>query len=351
MRKSILLEETLLTDFAKGRYQTGDAIPSRNSLASKYKCSRTTVERAIASLKRRGFLVSNQGAQTRLAKNPFRGGKITDLCLIATGLDVYSSHAIREMFMPDLEEPIDIHTLSEDSIMRHMDFLTRKGVFLVWPMPRIESLWYMRFFRLRGIPQLLINRDYGEYDCACTDTLSSIREGMSWLMIEAGRDIAIVSRSANMRQPYLAERLNAFYQAAVELGAKLSPDHIQVRQFTDIPGEMSTVAMLLFGSQNPPRAIVVLESSLTLPLVTCGQVYAKKPGRDYFLLTIDFIPEFRSYPGVAMMRQQDEKLFLETKRWFLEAQRAGILFKSFIKTELIRPESSSESQRTFSSRY
>ena len=342
MNKSAILEEKILHAIAAGQYRPGDAIPSRNRLAAKFSCSRTTVEHAVDSLKRRGFLISNQGGATRVASLPngLLSGNPEVVYIIAGGLEIYSEQAIRDMFLPGLEGQIGIHPLSDEALLQYMDKLTRPGVALVWIMPRAESLWYIRFFQLRNVPQLLINRDYGEYDNAGTDTLSSLREGLSWLMIEAGRDLAVVSRTPVMKQPYLAERLNAFYECAVALGARLRSDWICVRPFLDIPGEMSEAGLMLFSSANPPRGIVVLENSLPLPLVTCGQIYGKKPGRDYFLLTFDYIPELKNYPGVGMMRQQDEKLFLETKRWIMEGYfHRKQPFKSRIKTELILPES------------
>lgn len=340
MNKSALLEEYLLHDILSGHYREGDAVPSRNRLAAKYKCSRTTVEHAVNALKKKGILVSNQGGTTRVGRTPEQidPDRVTDVYIIAGGLEVYSEQAIRDMFLPGLEDRIRIHPTSDETLLQTMDKLTQPGAVLVWIMPRAESLWYIRYFKRRNVPQLLINRDYGDYDCVITDSLQSLREGMSWLMIEAGRDLAVVSRSPLMAQPYLWERLNSFYECAVALGARLQPDRIQIRPFRDIPGEMSEVGLMLFSSVNPPRGIVVLENSLTLPLVTCGQIYGKKPGRDYFLLTYDFISDLKNYPGVGMMRQQDEKLFLETKRWITEGYyRQETPFKSRIKTELMLP--------------
>lgn len=339
-----MLEEKILHDISSGHYRSGDAIPSRNRLAAKYNCSRTTVEHAVDSLKKRGILISNQGGSTRVARPPgsLLPENTLDVYIIAGGLEVYSEQAIRNMFLPGLEDQIQIHPLSDEALLQYMDKLTRPGVALVWIMPPAESLWYIRFFKLRNVPQLLINRDYGEYDYVCTDILPSLRDGLSWLMIEAGRDLVVISREPVMKQPYLAERLNAFYECSVALGARLRSDRIYIRPFQDIPGEMSKVGLMLFSSANPPRGIVVLENSLPLPLVTCGQIYGKKPGRDYFLLTFDYIAELKNYPGVGMMRQQDEKLFLETKRWILDGYfRRNQPFRSRIKTELILPENKS----------
>ena len=101
---------------------------------------------------------------------------------------------------------------------------------------------------------------------------------------------------------------------------------------------MSEVGHRLFAAKKPPRGIVVLHSALTLSLVTCARLYGMLPGKDFFLLTYDEIPELATYPGVAMMRQQLEKMFRESQRWLLDgyAERRKP-FHSAIKTELLLP--------------
>lgn len=338
MLKSQMLEEAILSDLRKHHFKKNDKLPSRNSLCLRFKCSRTTVEKAINALKKKGILSSSQGAPTRIRElTEHTANEITDLYIIARGLEVYTSENIREMFLPGEEEKINIHTLGDDQILKQMEELSSPGSALVWIMPRIKHLYLLEFFQQKDVPQILINRSYGSFSSACTDSYESLREGLSYLMIEAGRQVALVSRKPNMEQPYLAERLLAFYENAVHLGTELKVGNLYVREFSDIPKEMSETGLQLFGGSTMPKGIVVLDSTLTLPLVTCGLIYGKQPGRDYFLLTYDKIDELLSYPGIAMMRQQDEKLFLETKRFLKDKYAAKRqLFTSRIKTELLK---------------
>ena len=341
MKKSQFLEEAILADLQIRNFQKNDEIPSRNQLASKYHCSRTTVERAVTALKRRGILTSSQGAPTRVLNlaPSLHNGEITDIWLIAADLSVYTQERLREMFLPGADD-ISIHTVRNETILKQLDLLASPRTALVWLMPGVEYIGLIRFFNQKNIPQLLINRDYEQNCYACTDSYESIREGLAWLMIEAGRRIALVTRRPNLAQPYHSERLLAFYENAMKLGAVLEPEHIHVQDFMDIPKEMSELGLRLFGASEIPRGIVVLESRLTLPLVTCGLIYGRHPGKDYYLLTYDEIPELKKYAGIAMMRQQDEKLFLETKRWILDGFAVrNTPFKTRIKTELIRPPS------------
>ncbi len=336
MNKSQMLQDMILSDLSSGRFKPGEPIPSRNQLCRKYKCSRNTVERAIAALKLKGCLVSNQGGTTRVASSYQTSSSPTELFIVSGFFHEQSERAIREMFFPSLESKINVRAIRESDLLRNTDTVSHPGAALIWVTPGIEAMWLMAHLERSGVPQLLINRIYRHYNYAGTDTAASIREGMTWLMNEAGRECALVSRKADLAMPYLSERLIAFYQTAAELGAKLTGDRIHVRSFRDFPAELSETGSRLFASGKPPRGIVVLDSSLTVPLVTCGHMYNMTPGRDYFLLTYDFLPELIKYDGIAMMRQQNEKLYLESQRWLMDGyaeKRAP--FHSAIRTELI----------------
>lgn len=331
-----MLQDMILSDLCSGRFKPGDPIPSRNQLCRKYKCSRNTVERAVSALKLKGCLVSNQGGATRVASSFQTSARPTELFIVSGLFHEHSERAIREMFFPSLESKINVRSIRESDLLRNIDTVSHPGAALIWVTPSIESMWLMAHLERSSVPQLLINRIYKHYNYAGTDTAASIREGLSWLMIEAGRECALVSRKADLSMPYLSERQIAFYEAAAELGAKLAADRIHVRSFKDFPAELSETGSRLFASGKPPRGIVVLDSSLTVPLVTCGHMYGMTPGRDYFLLSYDFHPELVKYDGIAMMRQQNEKLYLESQRWLMDGYaEKRTPFHSAIRTELI----------------
>ena len=335
MNKSRMLQDMILSEIRLGRLRNGDRIPSRNQLCKKYNCSRNTVERAVQALKKHGYLASNQGGGTYVNNAGGESRKIRRLFIISGSFPELNDRSLREIFFPEVASDIPVHRLREHEVLKQLDALCSPDSAVIWVMPGIESIPMMDHLERRGIPQLLINRNYKEFNCASTDTKNSIREGLSWLLIEAGRDIALVSPDATLEAPYIAERLIAFYESAAELGAKLRSDTIFMRRFKDIPTEMSEVGNRLFAAKKPPRGIVVLHSALTLSLVTCARLYGMLPGKDFFLLTYDEIPELATYPGVAMMRQQLEKMFRESQRWLLDGYAEHRRpFHSAIKTEL-----------------
>lgn len=339
MNKSQMLQDMILNEVRAGRYRPGEPIPSRNQLCRKYNCSRNTVERAITALKQKGSLVSNQGGTTRVAAPPEvqTPGMPAKLFVVSGGMThEYSDRSIRELFFPDLESSIDVRVIRESTLLRYMDIVAHPGAAVIWVMPEIASLWAMRHLDHSGVPQLLINRNYPNCNYAATDTAASIREGMIWLRETAGTDCAMISGCADLSMPYLADRLIAFYESSAALSIPLSPERLHVFPVRDLPAQVSETGRDLFASGRPPRGIVVLDSRLTVPLVTIGHMYGMTPGRDYFLLTFDYHPELDKYSGIGMLRQQYGKLYLESQRWLCEGYaRRGELFRSAIPAELV----------------
>ena len=352
MNKSQMLQDMILNEICSGRWKPGDAIPSRNQLCRKYKCSRNTVERAVTALKKRGCLVSNQGGSTRVAPQTRRRSpqEPSELFIVSGTLHEHSERSIRELFFPDLESVINVRSIRENDLLRYIDTISRPGSAMIWVTPAISSLWFMAHLERANVPQLLINRCYLHYNFAGTDTRASILNGLRWLRENAGRDCAVVSGCADLAMPYLSERLIAFYESAAMLDMTPKGQQILVMPIHDLPAQVSEIGSRIFAGEHTPRGIVILDSRLTVPLVTVGHMYGKTPGRDYCLLTYDFHPELCKYEGIGMLRQQNEKLYLESQRWLQDgyAEKRAV-FRSSIPAELIVAGSSEpEPDRTAS---
>ncbi|MBQ9338179.1 MAG: GntR family transcriptional regulator [Lentisphaeria bacterium] len=340
MNKSQMLQDMLLNEICSGRWKPGDPIPSRNQLCRKYKCSRNTVERAVLALKQRGCLVSNQGGATRVAPGIGRpdAGRPSELFVISGSGHEHSEREIRELFFPDLESEINVKAIRENDLLRHLDTVSRPDAAVIWVTPSVSSLWFMARLEHAQVPQLLINRNYLHYNFAGTDTAASIRKGLEWLRASAGSECVLVSGSADLTMPYLSERIIAFYEAAAALRMTPRSNRIMVTPIHDLPAQVSEIGSRLFASGRTPAGIVILDSRLTVPLVTVGHMYGKTPGRDYFLLTYDFHPELFKYEGIGMLRQQNEKLYLESQRWLREGYaEKRLAFRSSIPAELVTP--------------
>lgn len=336
LSKVEIIKNKLIADIRRGVFVPGASITSRNKLCHKYNYSRTTVDRAIRELTEAGYLGARQGSRTYVISAapvdcPQR------LFVISGFAGRNSGHAIKELFFPEVEFKIPLTGILEESVAENLNRLCQPGGAVIWLSPAMESIHLMDYLAKAGVPQLLVNRKYANYDYVATDAKSSIKEGLSWLMIEAGRDIAFISYKASTDKPYLHERIIAFYESCVELGAQLNPDSIFSRDFADIPSETAEIGRALFADGKPPKGIFVMHQNLTLPLVTVAQTYGFIPGRDYKLLTFDYIEGLDNYTGVAMLKQQMKQLYREAARWLLDnPARPHAPFRKEIKTELVK---------------
>ncbi len=335
--KSDSLQQKILDDIRNGILQPGKPIPSRNQLCRKYQFSRTTVDRAIRRLIAGGYLSAVQGSRTIVRP----GGPDNPLeRLFIIYPSAQNTPGFGDQFFKQVNCPLPVTAINEEDAGVYFARMCMPGTAVIWNCPGLESLYFMKSLRNAGIPQILINRDFAGYNYVATDQRASIREGLAWLLIEAGRDITLLTRPSQTTRPYMGERTIAFYESAVELGARLSGSRIHCRDIHDIPQEIAAVAQELFLGVKPARGIVLLNQEFAIPLVTCGVALGKRPGRDYFLLTFDYYDELKGYPGLGMLRQQFDLMRSEAYRWISGgyAER-GEPFQVKLKAEfIVNPE-------------
>lgn len=310
--KSDSLQQKILEDIRNGTLKPGKPIPSRNQLCRKYQIARTTVDRAVNRLIAGGYLNAVRGSRT-VVRQASPNRRLERLCIVYQ--DVRSGVIFGEQFFKQVNCPLPVTAIGEEDAGVCFARMSAPGTAVIWNCPGLESLYFMKSLANAAIPQILINRDFVGYNYVATDQRASIREGLAWLLIEAGRDITLLARPNDHTRPYMAERTIAFYESAVELGARLTGSSIYSRDIRDIPQEIAAVAQELFLGVKPARGIVLLNQEFVIPLVTCGVALGKQPGRDYFLLTFDYYDELRNTPGIGMLRQQFDLMRSEASRW------------------------------------
>ena len=338
LTKSSILADQLIREIVQGHWAAGEKIPSRNFLTRKYQCSRTTVERAVAQLTESGYLTSSRGSGTFVAEG-FPAVSGVRHVYVLSSFDVRTSvdFAAESLFnRADLGVPVE--WVRPEQCEGYFDRIARAGSAVIWMMPSPENMYFMRSFALRNIPQLLINREYLNYDRVCTDAEAGIRDGLSWLLIEAGREIAVVMPRAGMAIPYQYARETAFYKLALELGAHLPADRVVVADWQDIARDTEAAGVRLFGGRDPAKGVFVMDCRMAVPLLVCARGYGLQPGRDFKMLVFDYVAELEGTPGVAMMRQPFGRFLAESRRW-LECcslpERQP--FAALCKTELMVP--------------
>ena len=332
LSKTLQVEGYLREGILHGTFPLGKKIPSRSQLCRRFNCSRTVIERAVDILIRDGLLAGQKGSGTYVRNARQTDGQIRKLKLIPyfrSQPDQFSD--LSSLNFDDLQ--ISVEWIPARRSQMELESLCLPGTAVITDRPQIFQLPLLEKLRQRNIPVLLLNRDYDGFDHIITDPRSSIREGISWLLIEAGRDIAFVSRRPTVSRPYIAERVLSFYESAIELGARLRSDWCLSKKFEEFTGDVAEIGRSLFGSPQIPKGIFILNQEIVLPVVNCGQGYGLTPGKDYKLLTFDYIPALAGYSGIAMMKQPELLYEKEIRRWLKNVNEKRA-FQSALKTDL-----------------
>lgn len=331
MTKTAQIETYLINEITNGNFPEGSKLPSRSQLCRRFHCSRTIVEHAVEHLIRCGYACGRQGSGTYVSNQYLSSGEIHSLKIISD-LQIPSGNSLLpNLDLRDLN--ISVEWVPIGKAVQELSGLHGSGTAIISIRTPIQQIPLLETLKKRNVPILLLNRDYDGFDSIITDPKSSIREGVSWLLIEAGREIAFVSRRPRISLPFLAERILSFYESAIEFGAKLYPEWCLSKKFEQFTDEIAEVGRVLFGSQRRPKGIFILSSELVLPVVICGQGYGFSPGKDYKLLTFDKVSQLKGSPGIAMMEQPDLLFEQEIRRW-LNSVKQNQPFRSALKTNL-----------------
>ena len=321
MNKTLQLENQLLNEIRSNKYPPGKLIPSRNSLAKKFDCSRTTVERAIANLTRNGYLEARKGSGTFVRSSSGLSVPIQTVWLVEVGNLVDSWTSSSRILNRPLDIKMEVMRIQYEDIAAKFDRLARPGNAVIWVVPDVSHIFTMNLLRERGVPQLLINRHYEGFDCVYTDSKASLREGLAWLMGESGNQLALVTLPVGEHTPYYVDRLLAFYPLCFELGAKIRSEHLIELKGNPLE-TASEAANMLFGTPHAPKGIFLTDYRFALPLVVIARSMKIEPSRDFKILAFDFNPDLEHVQGIGMMIQNYTRFGMEAVRW-LERLNSG----------------------------
>ncbi len=320
MSKKNAIAEYILERMQGGEIRTGGRIPSQSTLMRRFSCSRTTVVHAVEELRRRGFVEGRQGSGVFAQRTTPHSGIER---IVAVNLLYSSPNNPYSMLVQHLGDDLPVLHVGASQVMTHHELLSRPNQAVIWMTPPETMLGQMEHLQKLGVPQLLINRDYAGFDAVWTDPAASLREGLAWLFIEGGRELAFITPPATRERPYLAGRIIAFYESCLTLHGHLSHESIFKFELRDIVTEIDPVTRAIFTRPDPPQAIFCMDFQYVLPFVICATGYGKELGRDYHLLTFDLVPGLEKRRGLAMMEQSFHLFRLEIENWLRTAGTAG----------------------------
>ena len=319
--KTAGVEQYLLAGINSGEFPPHGKIPSQFKLMQRFNCSRMTVQRALKNLTAYGCLRSSRGRGTFVRPGPY-GGALREIVVVCRGTFVPGDSSFPSIFAAIDTGDIPVRWVDHQFVARNADRFFTPGQAVIWVLPPASQIMFMHQLADRGIPQLLINRTYDDFNFVSTDPWESIADGLSRLFRDGDREIALVSRLPDAKSSYLPERLIAFYEECFACGAGIPGKWIFKRKFSDIVGDTGEMARQLFQSGPAPRNIFIAEEALLPPTILCASHCGLTVGRDYRILVFSqgvLVPE---QPGIIMLHQPMQAFRMEVEH-FLRRTASG----------------------------
>ncbi len=300
--KTVLIKKMVMEDIAKLR--SGEAIPSRKSYMLRTTAARATVDRAINELISDGILYARQGSGTFTAPEHLHKHSIKQVYIIGA----YDPGAEKNFPPGSLEYIVQqkrpVKAIKFSRLERSINDISRPGSAVIWKFPGYEHLMTIYMLESLHIPQLLYNRDFGDFSCINLDIHSSISAGLDWLTAGDDQPMAFISSAPHPRYPFIKDRQLAFFELALRRSIRVPGKWM----FCDFPRQrdeqryMKSVVKKLFPPQHSCKAVYLDYAHWYTSFIESAAAIGKYPGKDYKLLVFDR-PSESLHEGTAAMCQ------------------------------------------------
>lgn len=296
LEKNTLLKEAILKAIHSGELRTGSVIPSRHQLMETYHCSRGTVDSAIEGLIKSGVLTGKRGSGTFVAiQADNRATEITRYCVIGdySRVEEQQNEPRNDSIALFLCRNYPCRLFAFSRLNITMPQLLRLGQALIWLYPSYYELRLMSHVAELGLPQLLIMRNYGDFDHIITNAEVGISAGLDWLCEHAGREVGFITTRPNDRFPYIAERQLLFYELAMKKNMKINPNWYYMNERRPqsngayIEACMEAAAQKLWDGKKICKAVYLDFFFWTSGLLNAAERRGLVPEKDFHLLVFD----------------------------------------------------------------
>ena len=335
------IKEKILNEINSGKFKPGTLIPSRHQLMKKYSCARGSIDTAISDLTKTGILFSHQGKGTFVAEKT-KGPALTQVFIIGDYNQNLRDDAWRSTpLAADIQQLLPCMHIHRNDVNINLHKIASPANAVIWTRPSYSELRVMDYLASAGVPQLLIGRNFGDYDHVRTDADAGIATGLEWLTRSARSDVIYISEINNPDRPFIAERHLAFYSKSIEMKIPLKAENIFIRDFinSNMGLTVSRIAEDLLARPHFPEAIYISFIGAATPFVTFLEARGKFTGRDYNLLMFDQDMWLMKHDGIGMIRQDWGKMDEVAAEWIAQQVKGKKeKFQKKIKPEFIVKE-------------
>ncbi|MFA6715609.1 MAG: GntR family transcriptional regulator [Victivallales bacterium] len=329
------LKLKIIEDIGLGILKPGDKIYSRHQFMRRFKCSRGSIDKAVAALVKEGFLFSRQGAGTFVSASKSVASETERVYLIGNFGKLNASSQIFQAgsLAAELQKRTNCFLCDNKDVNLYLENISRAGTAVIWDHPHYDQMMVMNYLRQAGIRQVLVHRIFGDYEYVTIDYEAGISEGLDWLL-EQGRELAYFTTATNTSFPYIAERQLCFFELAIRKNIKIPPEWFfnSVDRHKDSLEKVEEQALKLFRGDRCPKQIYADCSTHAIPIIAIAQACGFRPGRDFRLLVFDYENFLAKTPGIAMIHQNMETFSDNLVEWAL---KPVCVMKRRIKPELV----------------
>ena len=332
--KTASVEQYLLAKINSGEFAPYSQIPSQYKLMQQFNCSRIIIQRALKNLCNAGFLQSTRGSGTFVRPGPY-GSTLKEIIIISEYAANTNYYPFSGMLCDLNTHDIPVRWINQQFLSRNSESFFTPGQAVIWVLPAESQIMLMHQLRQRGIPQLLINRSYGDFDCICTDYWASIAEGLEKILQKGDKEIAVITPVPDEKSPYLTDRLMAFYEGCFKYGATI-PNGWIVKHNSEGAEELNKQLENLFKNTGFHRKIFLPHEKLLTAVILFASRHNLVPGKDYEILVFTQNNNMTQSTGLYTLHQPIE-LFRSGVEEFIRRVATGNKnpFQLRLKTQLL----------------
>jgi DNA-binding transcriptional regulator YhcF (GntR family) len=303
----------------QGVFRQGQKLPSRFVLKERYGISRSSIDKVISMLVDEGLLTSKKGSGTfvRASEETLDASAVkvkVSLVMNTSSGCIESGFFERnwQQIISEDELKPKATVLSSETIPEMIDLiLGQPGHRMIWSRPPFSALSYIDRLEQHGVPQVLVNRMFPDYNYFANDTKKGLKECMKLIHDQCPEiKLAMLSSPMDPGLPYLAEREIAYHEACQEL-AMNSLGTFRMSSYAH--HHMMDGGTALLSSK--ANAVFVNDHDCVAPLVSLLYHSGLILGEDVSIITMDWLDGKKATKGIYCIRQNWSLMFEMALEW------------------------------------